>query len=456
MAEKQKSVENQGELKKVLSLPYLIFLALGGIFGTGIFSMSASMIGLIGDAVWIPMVVTFFMALFDAFIYTEFGLTYPSMSTTFVYIKEGFGGKVGEAISWINSISMLFAGMLSSAMLAASTGSYVISTVKLFLGVDLDPIWIVAAMMLFAYVLNYLGVTPAILVGDAMAAAQLLVVFFLIILGIAFPTRAPDYFNSFSIGNFAMALSMARFAYGGYATPITYIEETKEPLKTIPKAVIGSVIITVIGYVGAVIAMVRMSPPSVIAFAPNPFVVATSSVLGGVATYFFALFGTIASLKGTILGMGGRARFLAGMSREGFLPKPLGKISKRGIPSISLTLYFVILLIGNFFGGYMGSFVWLVRASSVVGCITLLFVPIANILHHVRKETRDMKRPWKQPFVLGKIPLCAIAVIIYALFILSNVQLSDLIPTIVSYVIGTILYVVWLLRREASTKKVNQ
>lgn len=442
MAKQEETVE----LKRTLGTSYLIFLALGGIFGTGIYSFSASIIGLVGDAVWMPMAFMFFISLLDAFVYTEFGLVYPRMATTFVYIKEGFGGKIGEAVSWINAMSSLFASWLSSAVVATSSGAYAVSAVKLFTGIDIDPSWAVATMMLAAYCLNYLGVTPAILAGDIMTAIELFVVFMLILIGMLFPARAPDYFVSSSVGNFAMALALARFAYGGYASPLTYIEETKNPLKTIPKSVIGSVLITVVGYVLVVIAMVRLQPPSVLAFAPNPFVVSTSSVLGGFAVFFFALFGALAAFKGQIFGLGGRARFLAGMSREGFLPKVLGRISSRGIPAVSLTLYLAILMAGNFFGGYMGAFAWLVKATAVTGCITMLFVPAANILHHIRKETRDINRPWKQPFVVGRIPLCAVAVIIYALFIMVNIEFSALIPAIASYMIAIVLFVIWLLR----------
>ncbi len=442
MAKKEETVE----LKRTLGTSYLIFMALGGIFGTGIYSMSASIIGLVGDAVWMPMAFMFILSLLDAFVYTEFGLLYPRMATTFVYIKEGFGGKIGEAFSWINAMSSLFSSWLSSAMVATSSGAYAVSAVKIFTGIDIDPTWAVAVMMLAAYFLNYIGVTPAILAGDIMTALELFVVFMLILIGMLFPARTPDYFVSSSVGNFALALAMARFAYGGYASPLTYIEEAKEPMRTIPKSIIGSVIITVFGYVFVVIAMVRMQPPSVLAFAPNPFVVSTSSVLGGLAVSFFALFGALAAFKGQIFGLGGRARFLAGMSREGFLPKALGRISARGIPAVSLTLYLVILMAGNFFGGYMGAFAWLVKATAVTACITMLFVPVASILHHLRKETRDMKRPWKQPFVVKGVPLCAVVVIIYAVFIMVNIDFASLVPAIVSYILAIALYFVWLLR----------
>jgi amino acid transporter len=374
------------------------------------------------------------------------------MAQVFSYIKEGFGGKLGETLAWINTIASIFVGMIITTMIATSAGAYAVSAIKIFTGITVDLTIIVAVLILIAFALNYIGVAEAIGAGDIMTGMELSMVIILIIIGFAFPTRTPDYFAPFSIGNLALALALAKSAYSGYATPTNYIEEAKDPIRTIPRSVIGSVIVTLFGYVLAVIAMIKMCPPSVLAFTPNPFVVATTPVLGGLATLYFAIFGTFAAYNGVIFGMGARARLLTGMSNEGFLPKIVGRISKRGVPDVSLALFTAILLVGTFFGGYLG-FVWLVKASAVVGMFNMLFVPAALIVHHLRKETKDMERPWKCPLTIGNVPLHAVIVLAFGIFVLAYVNPADLIPTALCYGLAVLLYIVWLIRGKTASKK---
>jgi L-asparagine transporter-like permease len=79
--------EEQVELKRTLDTKLLTLQAVGGIFGGGLYGMSGTMIGLTGDAVWLPMVILFFISLMDAFIFMEYAGCYPKMASTFLYIK---------------------------------------------------------------------------------------------------------------------------------------------------------------------------------------------------------------------------------------------------------------------------------------------------------------------------------------------------------------------------------
>jgi amino acid transporter len=105
----------------------LLLQAVGGIFGGGLYGMSGTMIGLTGDAVWLPMVILFFISLMDAFIFMEYAGCYPKMASTFLYIKQGIGGTAGEACSWIINMYGTFSAPMSSVFITMTAAGYLSS-----------------------------------------------------------------------------------------------------------------------------------------------------------------------------------------------------------------------------------------------------------------------------------------------------------------------------------------
>ena len=447
MGEKQEEVEP----KQVLGVKLLILQAVGGIFGGGLYGMSGTMIGLVGDAAWMSMAFLFIISLFDAFIYMEFAGAYPKMAQTYLYMRKGFGGKAGEAIAWIVNMYNTFAAPMSSVFITMTAAGYLSSFFKIF---NLwDPGIVVTTFVLWttAFVLNCWGLKESVILGDIMSVMEMGMVLLLIGIGFAFPTRSPDYLALPTIGAFAQTLAMARFAYGGYATPTYYIEETKEPaFKNCWRACIGSLMFTVFGYCSAVIAMVRMNPPSVIAFAPNPFVASTAGILGGVAPLIFAILGTPSAYNGGLFGLGTRARLIAGMAAEGALPKILNKWwAKRSTPVVAiifvycLGLPFVII----------GRFAWLVLATAASGLVTMFLMACAYIAFNLRHVVPEKEKIWRDPLKLGSLPIGGVIIAAFCLFTAFYQDPNSWVPSFIFMGVAAVLYVAWSMTGGKTQKK---
>jgi len=450
MAEKR---EEEVELKKVLDVKLLILQAVGGIFGGGLYGMSGTMIGLTGDAVWLPMVILFFISLFDAFIYMEFVACYPKMATTYLYMREGFGGKVGDAVAWTINMYTTFAAPMSSVFITMTAAGYLQSFFKIFGIPDPGVPAITFVLWTTAFILNIWGVKESVVVGDIMSVMEMSMVLILIVIGFVFPTRSPNYMALPSIGALAQTLAMARFAYGGYQNPTYLIEETKEPaFQNCWRACIGSLGFTLVGYVSAVVAMVRMNPPSVIAFAPNPFVASTQGILGGYAPLIFATLGTPAAYNGALFGMGTRARLISGMAKEGKLPSIFAKWwAKRATPVPALI---VVYLAGLPFV-IIGRFAWLVLATAATGLVTMFCLALAYIAFNLRGVVSEDKKPWRDPLKLGKVPITGVVVAGFAAFTAIYQDPNSWVPSFIYMGLAFVLWVVWTLTRgkKAADKK---
>jgi amino acid transporter len=406
--------EEQVELKRTLDTKLLTLQAVGGIFGGGLYGMSGTMIGLTGDAVWLPMVILFFISLMDAFIFMEYAGCYPKMASTFLYIKQGIGGQAGEAASWIINMYGTFSAPMSSVFITMTAAGYLSSFFKFFNWYDPGIVVVTGVLWTAAFLIQLWGVQESVILGDIMSVMEMGMVILLIAIGFIFPTRSPDYLTMPTMAGLMQCLAMAKFAYGGYATPTYYIEETKEPVfKNVWNAVMGSLLFTLFGYVSAVVAMIRMNPPSVIAFAANPFVASTAGILGGVAPLIFAALGTPAAYNGGLFGLGTRARLVAGMAREGYLPKIFAKIwAKRGTPWVAIILVycaglpFVII----------GRFAWLVLATAASSLVLSIFVGVSFIMFNLRGVVPEEKKVWRAPLKIGKLALPGVIVAAFCIF----------------------------------------
>jgi amino acid transporter len=443
--------EKQVELKRTLDTKLLLLQAVGGIFGGGLYGMSGTMIGLTGDAVWLPMVILFFISLMDAFIFMEFAGCYPKMASSFLYIKEGFGGKGGEAISWIVNMYGTFSAPMSSVFIIMTAAGYLSSFFAIFK--LWDPGIVVTTFVLWtaAFGLQLWGVQESVIVGDIMSVMEMGMVILLIGIGFLFPTRSPDYLTMPTIAGLAQCLAMAKFAYGGYATPTYYIEETKEPVfKNVWNAVMGSLMFTLFGYVCAVVAMVRMNPPSVVAFAPNPFVASTAGILGGVAPLVFAILGTPAAYNGGLFGLGTRARLVAGMAREGSLPKFFGKIwAKRGTPWAAICL---VYLAGMPFV-IIGRFAWLVLATAASSLVLSTVVGFAFVAFNLRHVVPEDKKVWRSPLKIGSIALPGLIVSIFCILTAFYQNPDSWVPSGIYMGVAAVLFVIWSMTGGKKQKK---
>ena len=437
--------EEESEAKRVLSVRLMILMAVGGIFGGGLYGMSGTMIGLTGDAVWLPMIILFCISLFDALTYMEFAACYPKMASTYIYMKEGFGGKAGEGIAWTVNMYNTLAAPMSSVFITMTGAGYLQSFFSIFHIPDPGLIAITFVLWTAALALQAWGIKQSVILGDIMTIIELSMVSILMFIGFAFPTRTPNYFAWPTIAGLAQTLAMARFAYGGYATPCTYIEEAVEPaFKNVWRACIGSLAYTLFGYTACVVAMVRMNPPSVIAFAANPFVAATAGVLGGIAPIIFAVLGTPSAYNGALFGMGTRARILAGMAAAGDLPKSIfGRWWKaRGTPIGALIATYLIGLPFVF----IGRFAWLVLATAASGLVTMGIMGAAYIAFSVRKVIPDEKKEWHVPSWLKMgIGFPGVVTVGFVLFCSIYQDPNSWLPSGIFMGLAAGMYIVWTL-----------
>jgi APA family basic amino acid/polyamine antiporter len=138
------------------------------------------------------------------------------------------------------------------------------------------------------------------------------------------------------------ATALIFFAYLGFEDIVRLSEETKNPIKTIPKALILAIVISTILYIGTAIAAVSVVGWEALSQSAAPLALVAQTALGEKAFVFLAITALCATFT-TVLGLLiATSRMLYGMAEDGGMPK----IIHKSVHKKFQTPWLAILIIG--------------------------------------------------------------------------------------------------------------
>src|SRR5215210_736086 len=225
---------------------------------TGIFTLFILGIGTLGGAfIWTFPVVAlgqFIVAL----VFAEVSSHFPLAGSVFQWTKLLSNSK---PYAWFSGWIYLWAGALTVAAVVATlplTLIPVMNDIGISISADslANPKWIAVITLVVITLLNIFGVRVVAIINNTGVLFELLGLFvFAIILAlfhnnqgvdVVFHTGGPD----FSAATFLLAMFMGLFVIYGFDTASTLAEETNDPRRVAPRAVLGSVAAAfIIGFV---------------------------------------------------------------------------------------------------------------------------------------------------------------------------------------------------------------
>lgn len=376
-------------------------------------------------------IVTLFYVTF-VFCYSELATAIPSSAGPSAYAQKSFGKFAG----FMAGFSILIEYVFATPGIAISIGAYVHGLVPAVPA----KIAAILAFCLFVFI-NCMGIESAAIVELAVTVVAILGVIVYFIGGIPTVDIGNLFAGNTSInglhGIFA-AIPFAVWFYLAVEAGAMGAEECKNPQKDIPKAFIAGIGSLVVMAIATLLVTAGNSATDLAAITgtDNPLPAILGFVYGENAFIvklvgFFGLFGLAASLHGIIIGY---SRQAYAMSRNGYLPKALSKLDKKGTP---ITALLCTSIIGLFFviTGTVGSLV----VFSCIGSSVMAILSIASWFV-LRKKAPDMVRPYKL-----KTPVIpVIAAITCGIVVVSIVvsQASLLFLALAVYVVAAIYYAV--------------
>lgn len=314
--------------KKKLNFNETWSMAVGGMVGGGIFSTLGVVVGIAGPWAWLSFAVAGLIALCAGYSYVKLATYYGEGGGAFTFLREidakGFAGN----LSWL----LIIGYVLTNAVYAFTFGQYLGHVIGL--GPWLPRVAAVSIMALFIG-LNLRGV------GEAGGVEVILVWFKLAVLvGIAGWGLASWNLPMLSRGVPDASISAALFgaasvfmAYEGFQLLTYDYEDISTPKKTLPRAVLSSIVVVIFVYIIVALGTVMLiGADQVMQHQEVALAIAGKEafgITGLIVVTIGAAFSTGSAINSTLFAT---ARLAYKVAEDGELPAVLDHKNQKGIP----------------------------------------------------------------------------------------------------------------------------
>ena len=411
-------------MSRELGLFELTMMGAGMMIGAGVFVATGIAIGQAGaGGIMLAFACNGLIAIFTAMSFAELCSAMPAAGGAYAYVKKAFGGFIGYISGWMNWFALAVAGSLYAITFSEYT-LHLLETFAFFEKLGLGSAFIHKALavviaIVFIFI-NFRGVSGTGKSSTVIALGQTVTLGIIGILGIAVALNEPERLTNFSplIGNGAMGILIAMgFTYVGFEgfEVIGHAgEEAINPRKNIPKAILYAVIIVVSTYILVAFAAVvgaRTGLSSTSEWFSDQGATGFADAIGALVPFgsvlvvLAAIFSSTSALNATLFSS---ARVSFAMSRDGFLPPVLSKISKNHVPHIALFASSVIVL----------TVALLLDVEGVAAAADIMFLLIFMLINiSVIKIRREMSDELQYGFMMPFFPAIPIIALVLQLLL---------------------------------------
>jgi basic amino acid/polyamine antiporter, APA family len=326
-------------LKRTITLFQATLFGIGLILGAGIYVIIGDAAEIAGNLLWISFIVSSFLALCTAFSYAELSSLFPKSAAEYVYVKNATG-KLSISI-FVEYLTILVS-IVSASAVAIGFSNYFSVFLPMY-----DPIFYSILLVSILSFINFYGIRESIWFNTVFTLIELSGLIIIIFIGLIFGNFSNvDFFespisgtslnnnnnNNFlsSIGLIFGSSALIFFAYYGFENIPNIAEETRNPSKTISRAILLSIIITTIVYVLVVISSLGLVTWQELSASNIPLSLVIEKVLenkgGGLIISLIALFATTNTV---LMMLVSSSRIMYGMSKDEALFNSFSKIHKK-------------------------------------------------------------------------------------------------------------------------------
>lgn len=401
------------ELKRVLGFWTILSLSVASIMGTGLFFGVAIGSKISGNASILAWSIISLIAVYISLYFAELVSMYPKAGGVYEFSKHAYNRFLSFLMGWLAWV----VGNLTTALLVVAAIDYLIP--------DASKLWLkVIISIAFILILNlvaYFGIE---------ASAAMLVVFAITSIGVLLSIIVPGAFHlnmdnyapffAFGVPSIFITIFLISESFFGWES-VTYLaEETHEPAKVIPKAlVIGTIIVGLLGILVTTVSL-GILPWSILSQSNAPLSEISYVLLGNFwmklveIGIFFALIGSAA---GGIVTM---PRLILALARDKLFIGQLSSVHekfKTPYKAIIFQTIVSLLIFGMAFGRYRVLLGLLLPLGFIMYFFVIVAVPI------LRAKEPNLKREFKVPFAtVGSILMALLILLLFASWVFPDLN----------------------------------
>lgn len=357
-------------LKRTLSLAQITYYGLGTILGAGIYVLVGKVAGSAGLYAPIAFLVAGLIAAFTAFSYAELSARYPLCAGEAVYVQQGLG---------IRGLAILVGGLivLTGVVSGATLIKGFVGYFQMFLPL---PAWLIITSLIFAlWALAAWGIAESVRAATVVTLIE--VGGLLLIIAVSgrhlfdLPQRLPELLPPLELEvwhGILLGAFLAFYAFIGFEDMVNVAEEVQEPRRNLPRAILLALGLATLLYLLVALAAVLTLPVDELVQSGAPLAEMYRRATGQ-EPLLIGLISLFAVTNGALIQIVMGSRVLYGMSRQGWLPRPLGYVSPKTRTPLIATAAMALVVQGLALG------VELVALAKATSFIILIVFALINL-----------------------------------------------------------------------------
>lgn len=384
-------------LRRSLTLPLLTLYGLGVTVGAGIYVLIGVTAAEAGPFAWVSFLLAALVVGFTAFSYAELATRYPVSAGESAYVDAGFRS---AAIATAVGILVAVSGLVSASAITVGASGYLGSLT------GAPPTVLIIGIVVAMGLLAWWGITQSVVVAGIVTVIEILGLIVVIgwslavteRLGIPATDMIPPLWGNHWNGVIG-ATVLAFFAFIGFEDMVNVAEEVDDPRRTIPRAIVYTLVIATILYLFTCIAVTLAVPMEDLAGSAAPLALVFADAPEIMQLSFTAI-AVVATVNGVLIQMIMVSRVLYGMADRGRLPAFFSRVSARTqTPSVATAFVAICILT-------LSLFLPIERLAEWTSQIVLgVFICVNSALIMIKRRAEPAADHFSTPLL---IPICGL------------------------------------------------
>ena len=372
----------KAQLVRKVTLPLLTFYGLGTILGAGIYVLIGEVTLRAGTLAPFAFGLSAIIASITAYSFARLSSMFPRSAGEAAYTLEAFQSK---KLSAFVGLSVVLIGTVSAATMVRGFTGYLTSIAST------PELSVILGAIIFITVLSIWGIRQSLLVAALITVIEIGGLLFVML--VAFE---PEQLSSFSfdfpespVGSIPIvffAAFVSFYAYIGFEDIVSIAEETIDPTRVLPLAILFSLIISTMLYVVLSIVCTVFVPASIFESSEAPF--AAIVEFHGFNPVIMVAISVIAIINGALIQQIKAARVLYGMASQKFFFSVFATIHPKTHTPVIATLFVGALIL------ILAILLDLITLAIITSAITLvIFMVVQASLLKVSIKSKPLTSP---------------------------------------------------------------
>jgi len=335
--------DQQPSLRRVISLPLLVLYGLGITIGAGIYVLIGSAASMAGIYAPSSFLFAAFVMAFSAASFAEFSGRIPQAAGEAAYVDSGFGQ---NWLTLATGLFIVFSATIAGAAIAIGCAGYVSTLIPL-------PVWLLAAIIVILMgLLASRGIRESVMFAGVLTVIEIIGLLIIIVSGylhepgifVKIPSAIPPLGDIAALTGVFSASLIAFFAFIGFDDVVNLVEETHNPKRTMPWAIIISLIAVTVIYFLVVFVAVQSVAIDELASSNAPIGLLFER-LTGISPLGITLIAIVATLNGVVIEIIMASRVIYGLGKKGHLPLALSRVNATTQTPLNATILISLVML---------------------------------------------------------------------------------------------------------------